>query len=880
MSAVMRTPSSRSSLASFGESSSAAWSDEFRCGISTSSLGGGGATSSIDLSNSSNNNYVALERSLRSSVTTALAPQPRKCNNLSDFTIDKLKYDSLGLHGREKELELLKKTLMTMTTTKNKNNYNATTEASFETKPQLVLISGYSGTGKTSLAVHALQKPTERMAGIFVRGKFDVTLRRQPYSGIIAACAEICGAIRTFQHPTAATSSSSVVRQQFGSRIRTELGSELALMIQVIPNLAELVDWEEDPPSTALTSTEERPIIEHNNNNNTYNNGSGMSSADSKNRFQFAFLRFIRAVSCQFVPLVMVLDDLQWADAASLDLLEFLLSDPNTSKLVLVGIYRSNEVVERTHILHRTMEELKEKSNDGHFIIRHIEIGNLTFPHVHGIIQELLGVDNNSSQTLGLSEVCLKKTHGNAFFLLQFLAMLKERRLIQFNYGTLSWNWDDKEIESTTSASDNVVNLLQVKMSNLSKDLTDLLKFAACLGSTFDVSTLKVVWEKSMVLTPEGEEQALLANLSKLKEDGYIVERAGSQSCTCLQQLYSWNHDNIQEAALSLVPECDRGAFAANVGRILLSHLDEKDLDCAIFVVANLLNEGDEALVDADNGKARMELARLNYEASRKALSFSAFESAADYAAKGIRVLPPNAWWDHYEFTRKIYSIGARAEGAVGNTETMEQYCKEVLLQDRPLEDKLEVYHTWVDSLTNRDLLLEARDLLLDILKKFKCHFPKNPVLIGLGIVSNLVKVKATLKSINASKLPVLKDTTRIELLKLLDKLATVLYMSFDQRMPLAVFRSLNWTMKYGYCDYSSVALATTGMMLTGILNDLPAGTLYGEQAVALMDRSKSQTTAARTIMIVYGFLFPWTQPLRNLLKPLLRGYDIGLQTG
>ena len=152
--------------------------------------------------------------------------------------------------------------------------------------------------------------------------------------------------------------------------------------------------------------------------------------------------------------------------------------------------------------------------------------------------------------------------------------------------------------------------------------------------------------------------------------------------------------------------------------------------------------------------------------------------------------------------------------------------------------------------------------------------------MVALGILVNILRVKATLRSRDVSKLGKLNDPTRVELMKRLDKLGTIFYMTEDNRLPLCIFKTLNWTMKYGYCEYSSTAFAGTGILLTGVLNDLPGGSKYGEQALRLLAQSESQITAARTMLLVYGFTYAYTTPLRGLLKPLLRGYDIGLQTG
>jgi histidine kinase len=722
-----------------------------------------------------------------------------------------------------------------------------------EQERQLILISGYSGTGKTALTNHALKKSTEKLGGVYVRGKFDLHLRNQPYSGISAACAEICGAIVALRIRNPSQF------EQLCSHITTELGSELALLIQVIPVLAEVVDLKDanaDSPHMGISS-----------------------SADSKSQINFAFLRFIRVISYQFNPLVFVLDDLQWADGASLDLLEALLSDATgTSKLLVVGIYRSNEVDE-THIFHHTMKELEAKSKDKYFEMNQLEIGNLGLDAVHTIIQELLGMDgSDSSRTWSLAEVCHRKTLGNVFFLLQFTAIMKERQMLQFNFGTVAWTWDEKEIEASTRASDNVVDLLKTKMAELPEAWIQLLTLASCLGSTFEVSTLKLVWDESnSARSVPTNMDTLMEYVERLDAEGYIVN---SVSQSTERQICCWSHDKVQEAALSMVPEANKGVFAADVGQILLSHLEDEELDSVIFMVVNLLNGNIDGKMEGDVD-SRLDLARLNCRASQKAVLCSAFDSAAEYATKGIQLLPDNAWVDNYELALHLHSVGAKAEGVMGNTERMELYCKRVTSQvDRPLEDKLAVYQVWIDSLLNSGLWHEAKDLAFDVLGKFSCRFPKNPALVTLATISGVIRLKATIKSTDASKLKVLSDPTRIELLSLIAKLADSLYQTKDYRLPLCTFKTLRWAMKHGYCKYSSVAFCGGGLVLTGILHDIQGGSKYGEQALIVLDGSKSQIAAARTMFIVYGAIFAYTKLIRSLLKPVLQGYDIGLQTG
>ena len=884
------------------------------CSISDNNSGGGGSArsgdggsrdSTTETSLSFKNSLFSREpssgsdrgRQSRRSSTKALRPQPRRSNDLSDLTIDKLDYSRLGLYGREKEIATLKRSLDRLILSNERGedegaNYSENDSdgrrrrtSSATKRPlgrQLTLISGVPGAGKTALA-NSLKRPTRNRNGLFVSGKFDqkntLVHKNEPYAGIATACAAICGAILHMQieNPNAFE---CLCRQ-----IKEDVGSELSLLVQFIPSLNEVADLDtrSSPFNLDVKAGEECEMQQSSN------------LEDSRNRFRFAFLRFFRIVSNHFFPLVVALDDLQWADAGSLDLLDVLVSDRRDdkySKWYIVGTYRSNEVDE-THMFYHTIRDLqaKQRHDEALFEMAQLEIANLDVDSIQQILQDLLSTDSESSRVLGLAHVCLKKTNGNVFFLLQFLSMLHENQLLRFNFGTLSWVWDEQEIEAKTSATDNVIDMLKDKMWGLCDDMIAILQLSACLGSTFDVQTLRLVWENfpSHSDNQEGnepgagsdrnelrDEQSLLANLKSLESGGYIVASTEDKK---EPPGYCWSHDQIQLAATSLTPENERAAFGRRVGEILLSRLNANELDSAIFVVVNLLNgySDDRKLGD---DKSRLHLAQLNCEASRKAISLSAFESAAEYAAKGVQMLPENHWKEQYGLSHRLYTLGAKAESSIGNVEAMESYCKTLIgQQDRPIQDKFDVYITWVDSILNRGQIQDACDLLFDILKNLNCHFPKNSALVAVGIVTNIVQIKATMKSRDANKLNKMVDQSRVELMNLLDKLATCLYMAKDDRMPLVVFRSLNYTMKYGFCDFSPVAFATTGIMLTGILDDLQGGARYGQQALDLLPKT-SGTTAARTYFCVYSFSFPFTKPLRDLLKPLLESYDIGLKTG
>jgi predicted ATPase len=722
----------------------------------------------------------------------------RRPNNLqprrdSSLTVDKLRVSSLGLYGRDNEMATLNKCLESV--------------MSKDDPRQLVLISGYSGTGKTALA-STLKVRVKRLKGAFISGKFDLHLRDEPYTGIAAACRELCGEMLLLRD----TPSSKALFQEIRSKIVHQLGTELPLLTNLIPHLHEIVGESE--------GLEDKLELQ--------------GHVEAKSRFNYAFRRFLRVMSSYFMPLVMFLDDLQWADLASLDLLGVLVTDRDNPYLMVIGCYRSNEVND-THILTKVLRDLQDNNEQDGFDVTEITVGSLEITDTHRMLMDLLSADD--SRTLSLSQICHKKTDGNAFFFIHFLSSLLEKHFLSFNLGTFKWSWDPLEIESQMLATENVVDLMRDKMDELPDPVIQGLQLAACLGSTFDKKTLGLVWDEIQRGKDDIKEN-IEYSLHISVEEG-LIEEVDSASDS-----YRWVHDKIQEAAFSLVAAKELTRLRSQVGDILVSQLGERELDGAIFVVANLLNEGSVT----SKGAKRVRLAEINLQAARKATECAAFESAAKYTAKGIEMLPSNHWQDNFELALELYSTAAEAEGYIGDVEKIEAHCSEVLDQTKcSFSEKLRVYNVLMDSIANRDRMPEAVDLCLDVLKQSGCKFPNKSIPIALSTVAGVVRIKATVKSRTTeeiSKIPFMTDARRIENMKLLDKLTSYCFqVSSSSLFPLVVFRSLKWTIRYGLCDYAPTAFAAIGLIMTGVLFDLQGGSTYGKHALLLMEKLGCKAT-------------------------------------
>ncbi|CAB9500442.1 Transcriptional regulator [Seminavis robusta] len=793
---------------------------------------------------------AVVNSSLRRSMSSALSsgvkpivPQERRSDNLEQLTIHKLRFEMVGLHGREKEVQTLRDCLDQVASS---DSIGCTQQG------HLILVSGVSGSGKSRL-VETLRLPTIQKNGVFGRGKFDLSRRNQPFSGVSRGFTEILDFLLNTDLPGNPLIS---VRKE----LETELGSGLPPLTRVVPMLAKVV-----PTSVALdTATQQTET----------------NDAGTKNQIRFAFLKLVRILTQHVSPIVLVLDDLQFADIDSLELLKVFMTDPKDvyPKLLVVGIYRANEVDE-THILHRYLEDFDTRSQEDDFNLSKVEVGDLGLEAVHRIIQDLLATDNDE-RTISLAQICHSKTHGNPFFLNQFLAMLYETRLLEFNFATLSWVWNDDEVKSHARATENVSHLLKEKMKTLPPVQTEILTVASCLGATFNQRDLELILRGSYNCTGDQDfDNVFNEGLVRLKDESFLVEVV--EGLGRASPKLTWSHDSMQEAATELLSETDRLLLYRRSGELLMTTtMDDEEDGSKLFVAVELLNKSN---LDEMDEAARVRLAQLNLTASQRAIKVAAYSSAAKYADEGIKLLPDNAWADHYELSRPLHSIGARAHGLSGNVGIMEEYCNAVIAQEgKPYEDKFDVYTTMIESMTHHERVQDALDLMLGILKQNGCRFPKSTASIGLQTVSNLLRVKLTMKSRDPSKLKPMNDQRKIFFMRLLRSLVTCMYLVNDGRMAMVMFRSLNWTIKYGYCNDSPGAFALVGIVLTGVLNDLEGGALYGEHAIALQSRLgfTPSSKPAETMHNVYVLLFSWTKLQQSLLKPMMQAYEIGLQTG
>jgi predicted ATPase len=481
--------------------------------------------------------------------------------------------------------------------------------------PELVLVSGYSGIGKSSV-VNELHKVLVAPGGLFASGKFDQYKRDIPYMTLGQA----------FQ---------SLVRPLLG-RSEAELGwwrdtfrEALGANGQLIVNLV---------PALELVIGRQPPVPD-------------LPPQDAQNRFQMVFRHFLGVFGRKEHPLALFLDDLQWLDTATLDLLEHLITHSEVRHLLLVGAYRDNEVGP-AHPLVRTFEAIRKAGARVHEIV----LAPLGLNDVGRLVADALHCEPNRARPL--AQLVHEKTGGNPFFAIQFLTALAEEGLLAFDPVAGAWQWNISRIRAK-SYTDNVVDLMAGKLRRLSATTQEALKQLASLGNVAEIATLTLVHREA--------EETMHAALWEGVHAGLVFREHSA---------YKFLHDRIQQAAYTLIPEEHRAEVHLRIGRLLLASMMADDLAERPFDVANQLNRGAARLVERDE---KTRVAAINLRAGQKAKASAAFASACMYLAAGMALLDERDWDSQYELMFRLRLERAECEFLTGNFEQAQQLIDELL---------------------------------------------------------------------------------------------------------------------------------------------------------------------------------------------------------
>ncbi|MEG4324425.1 AAA family ATPase [Microcoleus sp. herbarium5] len=733
------------------------------------------------------------------------------------------------LYGRETEVKALL------------DAFDRVSEGSCE----IMLVAGFSGIGKTAV-VNEVHKPIVRQRGYFIKGKFDQFKRDIPFSSWVQAFQNLMQQLLT---------ESAAEIHKWQVKILEALGENSQVIIDVIPELERLIGKQPEVPKLEGTA--------------------------AQNRFNLLFKKILRVFATKEHPLVIFLDDLQWADSASLKLMQLLMSEIDTRYLLLMGAYRDNEVFP-AHPLMLTLDEIRKDSAT----VNQITLAPLDKTSLNRLIVDTLSCP--PERAIPLTELVFTKTKGNPFFATQFIKSLHEDGLISFDFNSGYWQCDIAQVR-TLALTDDVVEFMAIQLQKLPRDTQDVLKLAACIGNQFDLATLAMVHQKSQSETAADLWKALqeglvipIAEVYKFFQDSESVELAQTPE---LSVPYKFLHDRVQQAAYLLIPESQKQSTHLEIGKMLLrkggdggTAPTEAEIEEKIFDIVNQLNMGMELITPQIE---RDELAQLNLMAGRKAKSSTAYAAAKQYLTVGIALLAIDCWNNHYNLTLALYEEATEAMYLNGDFEQMERLAEIALQNANMLLDKIKIYQVKIQALRAQNQIKQSLNFGLDILKLLGINLPQDPEPTEIPLAFKETQLALQGKHIqDLIDLPDMTDPQKLAASKILLKLCPAAYMVTPLLLPLITFKQIQLAIEYGNAPTHTHSYANYGVILCGFMGELESGYQFGELALNLLNKLDAKPFEAMTIFVATYLTKPWKNHIKETFKPLLSAYLRGLETG
>jgi PAS domain S-box-containing protein len=683
--------------------------------------------------------------------------------------------------------------------------------------PELVLVSGYSGIGKSSV-VNELHKMLVRPRGLFASGKFDQYKRDIPY-------ATLAQAFQILVRRLLCKSEGEL--QAWRDSLQQALGPNGPLIVDLVPELKFIIG--EQPPVPVLPPQ------------------------DAQRRFQLVFRRFIAVFARPQHPLALFLDDLQWLDAATLDLLEDILIQSDVRHLLLIGAYRNNEV-DSTHPLMRKLAAIR----NAEAIVQEIVLAPLTREDLGQLIGDALHCELQRATLL--AQLVHEKTAGNPFFAIQFVHALAEDGFLTFDHRDARWSWDLNRIHGK-GYTDNVVDLVIGKLNRLPFETQKALQQLACIGNSADFALLTMVYQDS---TEEMHRQ-----LWEAVRTGLVVRAKHS---------YRFVHDRVQEAAYSLIPEELRAEAHARIGRLLVARTQPEKREEAIFEIVNQLNRG-AALITSQN--EREQLAEFNLVAGKRAKNSTAYTSALNYLMAGATLVVDDPWERRHELIFPLELHRAECEFLTGQSTAAEERLTMLASRAASTVELATVTSLRVDLYTSLDQSDRAVAVCLDYLWCLGVEWSPHPT--DEEVEREYERIWSQLGSREIeelSGLPVMSDPASLAALDVLTKVLPPALFTDANLLSLAICRAVNLSLEQGNSEGSCVAYVWLGQVAGPHFGNYKAGFRFARLGNELVERRGLDRFRARTYMVFGSHVIPWTKHVRVGRALIRRAFEVANKVG
>ncbi len=731
------------------------------------------------------------------------------------------------LYGRERELAALLAAFDRVAA----SDVDRMETTSLLGKSEMILVSGYCGIGKSTL-VREIYKPITRQRGYFITGKFhNLHNKNNPYSSLIKAFQELIKQILT---------GSEAEIKNWRSHLLTALGDKGQIIINAIPEVELIVG-------------KQNPLPE-------------LPSAKSPNCFDLVFQNFIKVFATPEHPLVIFLDDLQWADAASLKLIQRLMTAPDSQSLLLIGSYRENEV-SADHPLMLTLSEMKKQGA----IVDRITLANFKLNQVNQLIADTL--KSSPDKTKPLARLVLHKTHGNPFFVNEFLTYLYTENLLVFDWKEGAWQWNLEQIK-TVQIADNVVELMVSRIKKLPKATVGLLQLAACIGNKFDLKTLSIINQKSEIETANDLWSAIHAGLILPIGDEYKFLQVAGESDR-LKIAYKFAHVRVQQSAYSLIAEDAKKAINLQIGQLLLKQTEQLGLEDKLFDIVERLNLSRELITCSSE---REHLAELNLMLGKKYIASIADEPALKYLTVGLEILPQDCWVSCYHLSYEMHINYAEALSVSGRLDEVEKIFNLILTKVNNKHEKAKTHAKYSEILHHLGKTIPAFKEASKGLAIFGIEFPSTPDKIKAEaepLIAELIQAE-TIK-----KLAGLNSAGETDTLigRLYDRAIISAYFSHSDDLKLVIGKSVKHILDCGLTPQSGIAIAWFATILA-MMERKGLSLSYAELAINIAQRFNDSYFSGTTKVLAYGFSLCWKHSFSDNNQLLQEAFLLCHNTG
>ncbi|MEM7066533.1 MAG: AAA family ATPase [Cyanobacteria bacterium P01_B01_bin.77] len=737
---------------------------------------------------------------------------------------------------------------------------------------ELMLIAGFSGIGKTAV-VNEVHKPITRQNGYFIQGKFDQFNRNSPFSAFVQAFRSLIGQL---------LGESDAALDRWKAKILDAVGVNGQIILEVIPELKQLIG--------------EQPAL------------SKLSGSAAQQRFNLVFSNFVRVFASKDHPLVLFLDDLQWADLASLNLLQRLMDasvlEADSGYLLAIGTYRDSEVFP-AHPLILALDEMERHGKTIHTLT----LAPLETSDIDCLVADTLGCSVDMAHPL--SQLIYQKTQGNPFFTTQFLQELYEQSCIVFDADAGFWQCDLSKVRQLSLTEDVVIFMMR-RLQKLSSSTQHVVKRAACVGNSFNLTILAAICESSQermaaelwsalqeqLIVPENEtykffdiaapqddfscEQPSNSNDYRLahplnqRSHVFKGDWADTVAATPIVARYRFLHDRIQQAAYALIPDDQKQITHLEIGRLLYKTSLDTQLEIDLFDIVNHWNRGLELI---DSSTERHQLCQLNLTAGYRAKDATAYELAEQYAMAGIRLL--GSWQIEYDMMLALHDLAAEVTYLNGEFDQAHIWAKRLIKGSKHFLDQIKVYEIQILTKIAQKQLLAAIELGRQVLFGLDIDVPATPtdadIQQALATMATLIP-HSKIRSL--AEVPTMTDRRALAALTILNTIAATVYLAQPKLVPWIVLEQVKLSVIHGNSPISAGSYARYGFILCSQGNDIESGYQFGRLALSLSEKFNNKAINTRVFLMVAALTIPWKHHLSQSLPLLDRAYEDGLASG